>query len=186
MSKSGPKRSEELAPGDEALYVPGPDHWHEVDSRGEPVWEFVFAQDGPPLSLARQAAGEFRVRAGDPVTQRFGLGEQGLGAPLGAVEAFEPDGTIRLSRGYVIRAVGPKAPWPAVARESVEATLVKARVVFEGKEVEALVPREEKRLVLDVVHPGGVVTLHLPLSGPGAVRHDPEKGPHSWHRPEEA
>src|SRR5262245_28844772 len=115
-SDSGPQ------PGDEALYVPGPETWHEVDSRGDPVWDFVHVTDGPPLSLARQAAGEFRVRAGDPVLLRFGLGEQGLGAPLGAVESFEPDGTIRLSRGYTIRAVGPRAAWPAVVRETMEVT----------------------------------------------------------------
>ena len=62
--------SDQARPGEEVLYVPGLDHWDEVDAQGNPVLDFEYAADGPPLPTVQQAAGLTRARAGDPVRQR--------------------------------------------------------------------------------------------------------------------
>ena len=168
-----------VKPGDHLLYVPGPDHWHEADAAGGLLFLFEHAADGPPAPVQ---GGHGRVRKGDPAE----------GVTPARVERVERTGdglTLHLFSGHAIRPVGPRRPWRGVVREE---------DVREPREVEVSHPDSVhgaekvvvqvavgRRLVLDVRHPGGVVTLHLPLEGEGAVPHDEGGGPHTWHRPKE-
>ncbi len=142
MVKKHRQDPEELKDGDEVLYVAHLDGWHED---GGAYFLFQLVEDGPPPvpgSLSR------RQRAGDIVD-----------GDMGTVESYV-EGILKTSKGFTLRVLCPRAPWPAVVRE------------------------EESDLVLDVKHPNRIVTLHLPLS---TLTHDPSgKTPHSWHRAGEA
>jgi hypothetical protein len=162
--------SDELKVGDQVLYVASADHWHELDrSGGDLVFSFVYAKDGPFAP-----PGATQIRAGDPA---LGMHRLMSGCKV------QPDGTIKLQNDLVVRPVAPKRPWPAVVSEEVIRTPRRVPALVGGEELVVTIHDEERRLVLDVKHPDGVVTMHLPLWGPYAVPHDPAgQLLHSWHR----
>lgn len=172
-----------LREGTACLYLPHAEHWHDTDVRGDWIFQFVHVEDGPPLPLGRQHE---RIKKGDPVTEKFGLGERAHDMALGYVERRDADGTLHLSRGHTIRPVGMKEPWSGVVRAEVDKIFTEAQAVVQGIERTVLVPVETYRLVLDVKHPNGYTTLHLPLEGPGTVPCDPTgQQSHSYRLAEE-
>jgi hypothetical protein len=164
----------ELKAGDRVLYVADLGHWHEFDRLNEPVFNFVVARDS-----ASGMGGQRRFKIGEPVDSAIVLKHiDGT--------AKDPEGFIPLTTGHVVKPSRAKKPWPGVVREEVQpAPHKKAMAVIDGKETEVLIPQEgETVLVLDVLHPNGVVTLHFPLD---SLTHDPTgETPHSYHLPEEA
>ncbi len=188
MSKSSLKTGDKstLKPGDRVLYVAHLDHWSDT---GGP-FEFVHEEEGPPLSAVRKAAGEKRPQKGDLHNGLVHQGEPAGSRRLdlrsvehdGHVERVDAAGVLHLVDGSKIRPRGPRSFWPAVVREEVTLTPRDVTATIEGKEQRVTVYDESRRLVLDVAHPGGHTTLHLPLDGPGAVSHDSEKGLHTYHR----
>lgn len=163
--------SSELKPGDRVYYVASADHWHEEDRMGgDLVFLFAHVKDGP---LAPD--GSRRWKAGDPVEgmHRLVTGSQ-----------VRSDGLIETANGLLVRPASPRHPWPAVVNLEIIRTPRRTKALVEGVELVVIVHDETSRLVLDVTHPDGVVTMHLPLA---LVPHDPAgKQLHSWHRPEEA
>ena len=162
-------------PGDRILFLPSLAHWHDKDAAGEWVFGFVYAADAPPRPFGQQHE---RKRQGDPVTETFGLGESAHALELGYVERYAADGVLHLSKFAAIQATRPKAAWPGVVRqedvkEPREMVYNHADSIHATGEKVTVAVTVGRCLVLDVEHPNGHVTLHFPLTGPGAVPHDP-------------
>lgn len=134
----------EIKVGDKVWYVPCVQtHWLDRDARGDPVFHFVHAGDGPPVVRFQKRAAE-----GDPVPRgHFAVchpeSEHAAKAdqlPLGRVERRDADGTLHTSKGHKLKPSRHVRAW--------EATVV--RVNADGS------------CDLDIQHPNGYETHHKP------------------------
>jgi hypothetical protein len=152
--------------GDTVVYVAHECHWNELDRVGDPVFDLVYVADG--------SGG---AKKGEPVRSRLSLG---------GVESTLPDGSLRMVSGHVVRPHRPRQPWPATVVDDVQRTPREVTATIEGREQTVTVYDEVKRLLLEIRHPNGFVTLRYPLEGDAAVAHDPTgKQLHSWHKEDE-
>jgi hypothetical protein len=149
----------ELKVGDNVLYSPcQATYWHDTDAAGDHVFEFVHAS-GP--------------KEGQPAA-KFGIGPGAADMPMGAAEMVDHLGVIHTSKGHRLKLSRPRRFWAAEVVEDVTLTAV--------DHPEGILHKRVTRLALQVCHPNGFLTYTLPLDGAGAVRHDPAKGSHTWHR----
>lgn len=176
-----PGAGEELPLGTKCWYVPDLEYWGDTGTE----FHYVHVAPGPPLSLARQAAGEKRAQAGDVYTRQFDKRRVEAG---GEVEGKDADGNIMLRTGELLRPLRSVRHWPAVVAEEhfdrVERVEGEAPVdpsvvtVGAGEKVvpgHHYVQVRKTRLVLEVRHPhghrqtredpwmGAGTTLHIPL-----------------------
>lgn len=166
------KEAKPIKPGDQVFYVPHADHWHEVDRNGQSVFRFVMAEDGPPAPHGIRGK-----HAGDELQgpmHKWGFGQ---------MTKRDPDGTLHFESGHKVKVGAARSFWEGTVGEEIERTPREVDAIVDGKTVKAVIYDEVKRLVLNVPHPNGFGTLHLPLDGPCPVVHDPTgQKPHSYHR----
>ena len=169
----------ELKIGDKVKYLPDLSHWHEEGPGRSALFEFVWARDEPARGPDTVSA-----KAGDVYADvRKLLDDKGLklvqvpGQPELCLMRSDEQTCVKVSR--------PLFAWDAVVSEEVtheHGEPVLATIAGVDQLVRPI--KETRRLVLDVRHPNGVVTLHLPLE---TVAHDPSgKTPHSYCTIEEA
>ncbi len=155
----------QLKAGDRVLYVADLGHWHEVDRLNVPVFDFV-AVSGP------------RVEAGQSVDSVQVL------THIDPAVARHPSGYLALTSGLVVKPSRAKAAWPGVIRREPGFAGHPDILDEDGGVAVPAVPASPARLFIDVVHPNGFTTMHLPLE---TVEHDPTgEKPHSYHTPEES
>lgn len=162
-----------LTPGQRVLYLAPHDHWHETDVGGKALFDFVYETDGPIRPGGHRAWAKGDLVADEDLKHI-------RGGVDGKLHMGGPDGPA-------VTVLRQKQLWPGVVREDVEWTSRETTAVVDGEEQPVWVRVATKRLVIDVAHPCGFITLHLPLDGPNPVHHDPAgRQRHSYRLSEEA
>lgn len=136
--------AESVQPGDTVLYTPDECHALDTDGRGGLLFEFAHHCPKEGSRTCRDGQRVFTVADGETVSQAL--------LALGFQRA--PDGQLQTRNGdYPIRAVRPKAPWPAVV----------------------LAVHADGTADLDVAHPDGSRRgcPRVPAGAPGES--------HTWH-----